>query len=164
MPSGMSAAELRDTIKVHLDAQTFAQVSKSNLVYQGGVVLSSGKYHLKFIARENESGKISTFEQDFVVLPAQPSKMTMSSVLNSRANLWPRKNRPRFPTSRRELAPKFNPTTPLDVEGQKNPVRASHAFSIRGSELYTYFSRLTIPIRGATSPKISIRHLRFAPA
>ena len=49
-----------------LDAEHFEQVRHSNLLYQGGVVLAPGNYRLKFVARENESGKIGTFEQNLV--------------------------------------------------------------------------------------------------
>jgi VWFA-related protein len=83
VPSGQVAAELRDTIHVRLDEQRFAQVHQSNLVYQGGVVLAPGAYHLKFLARENESGKIGTFESNIVVPQRQPSRMSLSSVLLS---------------------------------------------------------------------------------
>ena len=136
MPSGMSAAELRDTIKVHLDAQTFAQVSKSNLVYQGGVVLSSGKYHLKFIARENESGKIGTFEQDFVVLPAQPSKMTMSSVLLS-SQLVAAEKSPAVTDKSQGTRAKLT-TTPLDVQGQKIVPSVTRFFN-QDQTLFVFF-------------------------
>src|ERR1700677_4445126 len=57
-PSGKSVAQLRDTITVHLDEERFQQVNRTSLVYQGGVVLAPGSYRMKFIARENESGKI----------------------------------------------------------------------------------------------------------
>ena len=136
MPSGMSAAELRDTIKVHLDAQTYAQVSKSSLVYQGGVVLSSGKYHLKFIARENESGKIGTFEQDFAVLPAQPSKMTMSSVLLS-SQLVAAEKSPAVTDKSQGTRAKLT-TTPLDVAGQKILPSVTRFFN-QGQTLYVFF-------------------------
>jgi VWFA-related protein len=55
VPAGQSVATLRDTITVHLDEQRFQQMTHSNLVYQGGVVLSPGNYRLKFVARENPS-------------------------------------------------------------------------------------------------------------
>lgn len=136
VPSGMSAAELRDTIQVHLDAQTFAQVSKSNLVYQGGVVLSTGRYHLKFIARENESGKIGTFEQDFVVLPAQPTKMTMSSVLLSSQLVTVEKTSAVSDKSQGTKA-KLT-TTPLEVEGQKIVPSVTRFFN-QDQTLYVFF-------------------------
>jgi len=83
IPSNQSVAELRDTINVRLDQQRYAQVTRSNLVYQGGVVLSPGTYRLKFVARENESGKIGTFEETLTIPPRPATKMTLSSVLLS---------------------------------------------------------------------------------
>jgi VWFA-related protein len=76
-----AVAQLRDTITVHLDPERFQQVSQANLQYQGGVVLSPGTYHLKFVARENESGKIGTFEEDMTVPAPAADKMMLSSVL-----------------------------------------------------------------------------------
>ena len=136
VPSGMSAAELRDTIHVKLDAQTFAQVSKSNLLYQGGVVLSTGRYHLKFIARENESGKIGTFEQDFVVLPAQPTRMTMSSVLLS-SQLVPVEKSSAVSDKSQGTRAKLM-TTPLEVEGQKIVPSVTRFFN-QQQTLYVFF-------------------------
>ncbi len=81
--SGQIVAQLRDTINVQLDQQRFEQVHQANLVYQGGVVLSPGSYHLKFIARENESGKIGTFEQNFTAPPRPAQRLSLSSVLLS---------------------------------------------------------------------------------
>jgi len=76
-----AVAQLHDTITVHLDPERFQQVSQANLQYQGGVVLSPGTYHLKFVARENESGKIGTFEEDMTVRAPAADKMMLSSVL-----------------------------------------------------------------------------------
>ncbi len=83
VPSGQSVAQLRDTITVHLDEERFQQVNRSNLVYQGGVVLAPGNYRLKFLARENESGKIGTFEQALSVPQRPAARMTLSSVMLS---------------------------------------------------------------------------------
>lgn len=82
-PAGQVVAQLQDTIHVKLGAERYAQVSSSNLVYEGGVVLSPGKYRLKFLARENEMGHIGSFETD-LVLPARPAnRLSLSSVLLS---------------------------------------------------------------------------------
>jgi VWFA-related protein len=76
-------ADLQDTITVSLDTERYQQVHQSNLVYQGGVVLAPGNYRLKFLARENESGKIGTFEEALDIPAAQPQRLTMSSVMLS---------------------------------------------------------------------------------
>src|ERR1700691_6221490 len=57
VPSGQAVAQLHDTTQVKLDAERFQEINKKNLLYQGGVLLAPGNYRLKFVARENESGK-----------------------------------------------------------------------------------------------------------
>ena len=74
---------LRDTITVKLDAAHFQDMLQRSLVYQGGIILSPGQYKLKFLARENESGRIGTFEDRLTLLPPQPGQLQLSSVLLS---------------------------------------------------------------------------------
>ena len=74
---------LRDTITVKIDAEHFQDMQQRSLVYQGGIILSPGEYKLKFLARENESGRIGTFEDKFTVPPPLPDRLQLSSVLLS---------------------------------------------------------------------------------
>jgi VWFA-related protein len=74
---------LRDTITVRLDAERFQQVQQNALVYQGGIILPPGAYRLKFLARENESGRIGTFEDDLILPAAAPNRIQLSSLVLS---------------------------------------------------------------------------------
>ena len=74
---------LRDTITVKIDAEHFQDLQQHALVYQGGVILAPGQYKLKFLARENESGRIGTFEETLAVAPPQPDHLQISSLLLS---------------------------------------------------------------------------------
>ncbi|MFZ0467047.1 MAG: VWA domain-containing protein [Candidatus Acidiferrales bacterium] len=76
-------AQLRDTISVRLDAEHFEAVHRNALLYQGGMILAPGTYKLKFVARENETGRIGTFEQDLSIPAADNKKLALSSVLLS---------------------------------------------------------------------------------
>jgi VWFA-related protein len=80
---GRPAAALRDTIKVKLEDDRFQQVQQRSIVYQGGVILGPGLYRIKFLARDTESGRIGTFEQDLNLAPAREEKLELSSVLLS---------------------------------------------------------------------------------
>jgi len=53
-------------------------VQKKNVQYDTGMSLLSGKYHLKFVVRENQTGRMGSFETDINVpdLKAQPLKMS----------------------------------------------------------------------------------------
>jgi VWFA-related protein len=67
---------IRDTVK--LAVNTSAEVQKKNVQYDTGMSLLSGKYHLKFVVRENQTGQMGSFETDIEVpdLKAQPLKMS----------------------------------------------------------------------------------------
>jgi VWFA-related protein len=81
--SGRVAGALRDTVKVKLGAERFQQIGQRALVYQGGMILGPGSYRLKFLARENETGRIGTFEQELLLPAPQPERLELSSVLLS---------------------------------------------------------------------------------
>ena len=136
VPSGQSVAQLRDTITVHLDEERFQQVNRSNLVYQGGVVLAPGNYRLKFLARENESGKIGTFEQALAVPPRPAAKMTLSSVMLS-SQLVPVEKSAEVQTQARGVRAR-NISSPLEMEGQKIVPSVTRFFN-QQQTLYVFF-------------------------
>jgi VWFA-related protein len=74
---------LRDTITVKLDSERYDQILQRALVYQGGMLLEPGVYKLKFLARENESGRIGTFEEQITLEPPEANQLQLSSVLLS---------------------------------------------------------------------------------
>ncbi len=75
---------IRDTVK--LAVSTATEVQKKNVQYDTGMSLLSGKYHLKFVVRENQTGRMGSFETDIEVpeLKAQPLKMSSVVLANQR--------------------------------------------------------------------------------
>ena len=67
---------IRDTVKLAVNSST--EVQKKNVQYDTGMSLLSGKYHLKFVVRENQTGRMGSFETDIDVpdLKSQPLKMS----------------------------------------------------------------------------------------
>ncbi|HUI40621.1 MAG TPA: VWA domain-containing protein [Terriglobia bacterium] len=80
---GHVAAALRDTLPVRLSPDTYAQVLASNFLYVGGIVLPPGTYKLKAVVRENESGKIGTFEEPLALPAPGGAGLAVSSVVVS---------------------------------------------------------------------------------
>ncbi len=70
---------IRDTVK--LAVSTSAEVQKKNVQYDTGMSLLSGKYHLKFVVRENQTGRMGSFETDIEVPELQSQALKMSSVV-----------------------------------------------------------------------------------
>jgi VWFA-related protein len=62
-----------------------AQLAKRTVAYDVGFVLSPGSYSVKFLTRENETGKMGTFEAKFVVpnLSVDTKYLPISSVILS---------------------------------------------------------------------------------
>ncbi len=147
VPSGMIVAQLRDTITVHLDEQRYQQVSRTDLVYQGGVVLAPGNYRLKFLAREDESGKIGTFEEPLNI-PARPAaRMTLSSVLLSSQLVAAQRS-----SEVRTQAEGFRAhmeVSPLEVQGEKIIPSVTRFFN-QGQTLYVFFQAY-FPEKGGKS-------------
>jgi VWFA-related protein len=80
---GKVAGALRDTLPVKLDTSTFQAVLKGNILYEGGLVLPPGTYKLKVVARENQTGKMGTFEKQLLLPPVNKTGFVLSSVVLS---------------------------------------------------------------------------------
>jgi hypothetical protein len=134
--SGQVVANLRDTIQVHLDAAEFKQVHQANLLYQGGVVLSPGNYHLKLVARENESGKIGTFEENLAIPASQPGRVSLSSLMLS-SQLVPVAKTSEVETKGQGLRATIA-NSPLEMGGEKIVPSVTRYFN-RDQTLYVFF-------------------------
>jgi VWFA-related protein len=77
--SGAPFGSARDTVKVNLDASQ--QVRRKNVQYNTAFILPSGTYHMKFVVRENQSGRLGSFETDLTVPDLGKSPLKMSSVV-----------------------------------------------------------------------------------
>ncbi len=71
----------RDTVKLVVDSAQ--QVRRKNVQYNTGFVLAPGSYHLKFVVRENQSGRMGSFETDVQVPDLRKMPLRMSSVVLS---------------------------------------------------------------------------------
>ncbi|MGC1108187.1 MAG: VWA domain-containing protein [Candidatus Acidiferrales bacterium] len=135
-PAGQVVAQLQDTIHVKLGAQRYAEVSGSNLVYEGGVVLSPGKYRLKFLARENEMGHIGSFETDLVLPPRPAGRLSLSSVLLSN-ELVPAVKTGEVQTKGQGRVARIG-ASPLEMAGEKIIPSVTRLFT-QQQTLYVFF-------------------------
>jgi len=84
--------QLRDTVKLALD--TSQQVRRKNVQYNTSFLLAPGSYHLKFVVRENQNGRMGSFETDVQVPDLRKVPLKMSSVVlaSQRAPATTKKN------------------------------------------------------------------------
>jgi VWFA-related protein len=130
-------AALRDQITVTLGTDRFKQLQKQSLLYQGGVVLGPGSYKLKFLARENESGRIGSFEEDLNLPAAQYEKLELSPMLLSSqlGALQGKTSEVSKKTLGREVKLK---SSPLEFSGGRIVPSVTHVFTTR-QQLYVFF-------------------------
>src|SRR4030095_13866930 len=76
---------VRDYQEIKLKGESVGTLSKRTLAYDTGFTLGPGTYTLKFLARENETGKMGTFETKFVIpdLTAEQQYLPISAVVLS---------------------------------------------------------------------------------
>ncbi len=127
---------LRDTITVRLDTERFEQVQQNALLYQGGIILAPGDYKLKFLARENETGRIGTFEDELKLPAKSPDRLQLSSVVLSSQLVELKKN---SEVQTKGFAPDAKmKETPLDVAGQRIIPSVTRVFTSQ-QMLYIFF-------------------------
>ena len=76
---GIIVGNVRDNVKLALDAAQ--QVQKKNIQYSTGFTLAPGKYHLKFVVRENQTGAMGSFEADLQVPDLKKVPLKLSSIV-----------------------------------------------------------------------------------
>jgi VWFA-related protein len=77
--AGHDIGDIRDTVKLAVDQAQ--QVKQKNVQYTTGFSLPVGKYHVKFVVRENETGRMGSFETDLTVPDLKKAPLKMSSVV-----------------------------------------------------------------------------------
>ncbi len=82
-PKRRLVGSLRDTIRVKLSEADALALARRHLHYDTGFTLPPGEYRIKFLARDNQSGKMGTFETAFTVpdLKQEMDGLRLSSVI-----------------------------------------------------------------------------------
>jgi hypothetical protein len=124
--------QLRDTVKLAVDSTQ--QVRRKNVQYNTGFVLAPGNYHLKFIVRENQTGRMGSFETDLRVPDLRKAPLRMSSVVLSSL---------RAPVTN---APKKKGANPLIQDQTQLVPNVTHVFT-RDQHLYLQYE-IYDPARG----------------
>ncbi len=132
---GRQVGVVRDGIRVKLSEENAARLGRRHLQYDSGFVLPPGRYKLRFLARENRSGKMGTFETAFTVpdLAGENASLRLSSVV------WSSQREPlASAVGTAEKKNKLLPFHPLVQDGQKLIPSITRVFR-RDQNLHVYF-------------------------
>jgi len=113
--------EIRETVKLAVNASN--EVQRKNVQYDTGLTLPPGKYHLKVVVRENEAGRMGSFETDFTIPDLKSTPLKMSSIVMA---------------SQLQTAPKKDTANPLTQNGQEIVPSVTRVFS-NNQHLYLYY-------------------------
>ncbi len=80
---GTTMQNVRDKMSIKLSDSTAAELATKPIEYDTGFTLLPGKYKLKFLARDAETGRIGTFETPFVIpnLAKEKQRIAISTVV-----------------------------------------------------------------------------------
>jgi VWFA-related protein len=82
----------RETVKLNLDPAL--QARQKNIEYTTSFNLPPGKYHLKFVVRENQTGRMGSFEADITLPDMKKQPLKMSSIVLASLRQPSKKNSP----------------------------------------------------------------------
>jgi VWFA-related protein len=82
---GRTVSNVRDKIDIKLSDATASELSRRPIEYDTGFTLLPGKYIMKFLARDDETGRIGTYQTTFVIpnLAKENQRVPISSVVLS---------------------------------------------------------------------------------
>ena len=85
MVGGMTVTNVRDNVNIKLSDATVAELDHRPIEYDTGFTLLPGKYMVKFLARDDETGRIGTYQTTFVIpnLNREEKRIPISSVVLS---------------------------------------------------------------------------------
>jgi len=127
---------VRDYIKVHLEPGEAERMASRNFHYDAGFTLGPGRYRVKFLVRENQTGKMGTFDARFVV----PDLAADSMMLKTSSVVWSNQREPLKASvgEAQKTSKKVSVSNPLIVGEEKIVPNITRVFR-RNQNLYVSF-------------------------
>ena len=129
---GITIQNVRDKLDVKLSDQTAAELARRPVQYETGFTLLPGKYVIKVLARDAETGRIGTYQAAFTIpnLNRELTRVPISSVVLSSQRLS-------LGEAIYSVKKDVEHVNPLVFEGQKLLPSVTRVFA-RNRELYVF--------------------------
>jgi VWFA-related protein len=148
---GTTIQNVRDKVNIKLTDATAAELSKRPIEYDTAFTLLPGKYTIKFLARDAETGRIGTYQTKFFIpnLNKEEKRIPISSVVLSsqRVDLKDALYNAVKDKDKAEI------TNPLVQDGQKLIPSVTRVFG-RSREMYVYLQAYQ-PAAAAVQPLVA---------
>jgi VWFA-related protein len=149
---GITVTNVRDNVNIKLTDATAAELAHRPIEYDTGFTLLPGKYMIKFLARDDETGRIGTYQTAFVIpnLNKEDKRVPISSVVLSsqRVDL----KEALYDAEKGAHKEKEVAVNPLVENGKKLVPSVTRVFST-SHEIYVYLQAYKPPLEG--SPPVS---------
>jgi VWFA-related protein len=151
---GRTVTNIHDKVDSKLSDATAAELAKRPLNYVTGYTLLPGKYNIKVLARDDETGRIGTFQTTFVIpnLNKEDKRIPISSVVLSSQRTDLKEALYNAKTNVKEEV-----ADPLVVNGQKLIPSVTRVFS-KTKEMYIYLQAYE---QGVTPPEPLVAFVSF---
>ncbi|HYR87291.1 MAG TPA: VWA domain-containing protein [Terriglobia bacterium] len=135
---GTTIQNLRDKVDIKLSGETASELSRRPIEYDTGFTLLPGKYVIKFLARDSETGRIGTYQTPFVIpnLIKEDKRIPISSVVLSSQRVDMREALYNA-TKDKTAAAAAQAANPLVNDGQKLIPSVTRVFS-KSREMFVY--------------------------
>jgi hypothetical protein len=128
---GTAVQNLREKISIDLNGAVATQLASTPVEYDTGFILLPGRYSVKLLARNNETGRIGTYETAFTVpnLNKEEERIPISSVVLSSQRV--------AMTDAINAGNRMQAANPLVADGRKLIPSVTRVFS-KSREMYVY--------------------------
>ncbi|HUA93255.1 MAG TPA: VWA domain-containing protein [Terracidiphilus sp.] len=134
---GTTVSNVRDNVNIKLSDATAAELAKRPIEYDTGFTLLPGKYMIKFLARDDETGRIGTYQTTFVIpnLNKEDKRVAISAVVlgSQRVEL----NQALYDAAKAKDRMKDDAVNPLVQDGKKLVPSVTRVFSTT-RQIYVY--------------------------
>jgi VWFA-related protein len=154
---GNTVSNLRDNVNIKLSDATAAELAHRPIQYDAGFTLLPGKYSIKILARDDETGRIGTYQTTFTIpnLNKETARVPISSVVLSGQRVDMKDalyDAMKGKDQAKEIA-----ADPLIVDGRKLIPSVTRVFNV-GRELYVFlqaYEENTAPPASAARPLVA---------
>ena len=138
LTGGATVSNVRDNANIKLSDATAAELAHRPIEYDTGFTLLPGKYRIKFLARDDETGRIGTYETTFTIpnLNKEEKRVPISSVVLSSQRV--ELNQALYDAAKTKDRQKEDAVNPLVQDGKKLIPSVTRVFSTT-RQIYVYF-------------------------
>ncbi len=145
---GTTVTNLRDNANIKLTDATAAELAHRPIEYDAGFTLLPGRYSIKFLARDDETGRIGTYQTIFTIpnLNKEDKRIPISSVVLSSQRVDQKDAL--FDAAKSKDRAKESAVNPLVEDGKKLIPSVTRVFSTT-HEMYVFLQAYKPPTPGS---------------